>query len=162
LTRGVFAVILYILFVGSIVNLCNCCYLDSTRLMCMLRHAHFAWWAFPKRHRANCGAIAIIRKVPVLGHYTKSRRLFYPLCPSLFSLKPRKHQATRPSELPPILPPALRAPTAPQHATVTQSALPPSPTRSPPPPASLRHICKAPGAPHHRKFLEAEANLLEP
>jgi hypothetical protein len=54
-------------FVDSIVNLCNCCYLDSTRLMCMLRCAYFAWWAFPKRHRANCGMMAIIRKMPILG-----------------------------------------------------------------------------------------------
>jgi hypothetical protein len=37
----------------------------------MLRRAHFAWWAFPKRHRANCGAIAIIRKVPILGRHTR-------------------------------------------------------------------------------------------
>jgi hypothetical protein len=66
LTRGVFVVVIYS-FMGSIVNLCNCCYLDSTRLMCMLRCAHFAWWAFSKRHRANCGMMAIIRKVPILG-----------------------------------------------------------------------------------------------
>jgi hypothetical protein len=26
--------------------------------------------AFPKRHRANCGVIAVIRKVPVLGRHT--------------------------------------------------------------------------------------------
>jgi hypothetical protein len=25
--------------------------------------------AFPKRHRANCGVIAIIRKVPILGRH---------------------------------------------------------------------------------------------
>jgi hypothetical protein len=25
--------------------------------------------AFPKRHRANCGVIAVIRKVPILGHH---------------------------------------------------------------------------------------------
>jgi hypothetical protein len=37
--------------------------------MCMLRFAHFAWWAFPKRHRANCGVIAIIRKVLILGRH---------------------------------------------------------------------------------------------
>jgi hypothetical protein len=56
-------------FVGSIMNLCNCCYLDSTRLMCMLRRAHFAWWAFPKRHHANCGVMAIIHKVLILGRH---------------------------------------------------------------------------------------------
>jgi hypothetical protein len=38
----------YIFFVGSIVNLCNCFYLDSTRIMCMLRHACFAWWCVSK------------------------------------------------------------------------------------------------------------------
>jgi hypothetical protein len=37
--------------------------------MCMLWCAYFAWWAFPKRHRANCGVIAIIHKVPILGHH---------------------------------------------------------------------------------------------
>jgi hypothetical protein len=31
-------------FVGFIVNLCNCCYLDSTCIMCMFRRAHYAWW----------------------------------------------------------------------------------------------------------------------
>jgi hypothetical protein len=35
LSRGVFVVIIYS-FLGSIVNLCNCCYLDSTRIACML------------------------------------------------------------------------------------------------------------------------------
>jgi hypothetical protein len=25
--------------------------------------------AFPKRHRANCGVIAVIRKVPILGRH---------------------------------------------------------------------------------------------
>jgi hypothetical protein len=25
--------------------------------------------AFPKQHRANCGVIAIIRKVPILGRH---------------------------------------------------------------------------------------------
>jgi hypothetical protein len=35
-------------FVGSIVNLCNCCYLDSTRIMCVLRRAHYAWWCISK------------------------------------------------------------------------------------------------------------------
>jgi hypothetical protein len=35
-------------FVGSVVNLCNCCYLDSTRVMCVLRRAHYAWWCVSK------------------------------------------------------------------------------------------------------------------
>jgi hypothetical protein len=48
LTLGVFVVILYILFVGSIVNLCNCCYLDSTRITCMLRRARGASWCVSK------------------------------------------------------------------------------------------------------------------
>jgi hypothetical protein len=43
--------------------------LDSTRIMCMFRCAHYAWWAFPERHRACCGVIVTIRKVPVLGCY---------------------------------------------------------------------------------------------
>jgi hypothetical protein len=25
-------------------NLCNCCYLNSTRIMCVLRRAYYAWW----------------------------------------------------------------------------------------------------------------------
>jgi hypothetical protein len=35
-------------FVGSIMNLCNCCYLDSTRIACMLRRARGAWWCVSK------------------------------------------------------------------------------------------------------------------
>jgi hypothetical protein len=35
-------------FVGSIVNLCDCCYLDSTRVMCVLRRTHYAWWCVSK------------------------------------------------------------------------------------------------------------------
>jgi hypothetical protein len=34
--------------VGSIVNLCNHCYLDSTHIACMLRHARGAWWCISK------------------------------------------------------------------------------------------------------------------
>jgi hypothetical protein len=29
----------------------------------------FLGGAFPKRHRANCGVIAVIRKVPILGRH---------------------------------------------------------------------------------------------
>jgi hypothetical protein len=47
LTRGVFVVILYS-FVGSIVNLSNWCYLDSTRITCIFRHARGAWWCVSK------------------------------------------------------------------------------------------------------------------
>jgi hypothetical protein len=61
-------VILYS-FVGSIVNLCNCCYLDSTRIACMLHMHESLGGAFPRRHRANCSVITIIRKVPILGRY---------------------------------------------------------------------------------------------
>jgi hypothetical protein len=47
LTRGVFLVIIYS-FVGSIMSLCNCCYLDSTRITCMLQRARDAWWCVSK------------------------------------------------------------------------------------------------------------------
>jgi hypothetical protein len=56
-------------FVGSIMNLCNCCYLDSTRIACMLHMHESLGGAFPNRHHANCGVIAIIRNVPILGRY---------------------------------------------------------------------------------------------
>jgi hypothetical protein len=29
--------------------------------------------AFPKRHRANCGVIAVIRKVPILGRHKQGQ-----------------------------------------------------------------------------------------
>jgi hypothetical protein len=35
-------------FVGSIVNLYNCCYFDSTRIICMLWRAYYAWWCVSK------------------------------------------------------------------------------------------------------------------
>jgi hypothetical protein len=54
-------------FVGSIVNLCNCCYLDSTHIVCMLHMHESLGGAFPKRHHVDCGVIAIICKVPVFG-----------------------------------------------------------------------------------------------
>jgi hypothetical protein len=37
----------------------------------MLQRAHFAWCAFPKRHRANCGVIAVIRKVLIFGRHNE-------------------------------------------------------------------------------------------
>jgi hypothetical protein len=43
----------YIFFVGFIVNLCNCCYLDSTRIACTLQRARGAWWCFSKA--TSCG-----------------------------------------------------------------------------------------------------------
>jgi hypothetical protein len=42
-------------FVGSIVNLCNYCYLDSTRIACMLHMHEALGGAFPKRHHVDCG-----------------------------------------------------------------------------------------------------------
>jgi hypothetical protein len=46
-----------------------CYYLDSTRIACMLFVHEALGGVFPKRHRAICGMIAIIRKVPILGHH---------------------------------------------------------------------------------------------
>jgi hypothetical protein len=62
-------VILYS-FVGSIVNLCNCCYsiLPASRAYCDVHEA--LGGAFPKRHHVDCGVIAIIYKVPVLGRHS--------------------------------------------------------------------------------------------
>jgi hypothetical protein len=37
--------------------------------MCMLFVHILLGGAFPKRHRANCGVIAVIRKVPILGRH---------------------------------------------------------------------------------------------
>jgi hypothetical protein len=73
LTRGVFVVIIYS-FVGSIVNLCNCCYLDSTRIACMLHMHESLGGAFPKRHHVDCGLNAIICKVPVLGRHINAAK----------------------------------------------------------------------------------------
>jgi hypothetical protein len=57
-------------FVGSIVNLCNCCYSNppASRACCDLPEA--LGGAFPKRHHVDCGMIAIICKVPILGHHS--------------------------------------------------------------------------------------------
>jgi hypothetical protein len=54
-------------FVGSIINLCNCCYSNppASRACCDLPEA--LGGAFPKRHHVDCGVIAIICKVPILG-----------------------------------------------------------------------------------------------
>jgi hypothetical protein len=38
----------YIFFCGFHRELVQCCYLDSTRIMCMLRRAYFAWWCISK------------------------------------------------------------------------------------------------------------------
>jgi hypothetical protein len=57
-------------FVGSIMNLCNCSYLipPASRGCCDVHEA--LGGAFPKRHHVDCGVIAIICKVPVLGHHS--------------------------------------------------------------------------------------------
>jgi hypothetical protein len=56
-------------FVGFIVHLCNYCYFNSTRFVCMFQCAHYAWWAFPKHRRAICGVSAMIHMVAILGHH---------------------------------------------------------------------------------------------
>jgi hypothetical protein len=60
-------VILYILFVGSIVNFCNYCYSipPASRARSNVREA--LGGAFPKRHHVDCGLSAIIYKVPIFG-----------------------------------------------------------------------------------------------
>jgi hypothetical protein len=69
LTRGVFVVIIYS-FVGSIVNLCNCCY-SIPPASCACSNVHEALGgAFSKRHHVDYGLIAIICKVPILGRRT--------------------------------------------------------------------------------------------
>jgi hypothetical protein len=47
--------------------------LDSTRIMCMLFVHILLGGVFPKRHRANCGVFAIIRKVSILGRHSLRR-----------------------------------------------------------------------------------------
>jgi hypothetical protein len=68
LTHGVFVVILYS-FVGSTVNLCNYFYLipPASRACCDVHEA--LGGAFPKRRHVDCGVIATICKVPILGHH---------------------------------------------------------------------------------------------
>jgi hypothetical protein len=61
-------VVLYILC-GFHRELVYCYLLDSTRIACMLFVHEALGGAFLKRHRANCGVIAIIRKVPILGRH---------------------------------------------------------------------------------------------
>jgi hypothetical protein len=56
-------------FVGFIVNLCNCCYsIPPTSRACSNVHEALGG-AFPKRHHVDCGLIAMICKVPILGHH---------------------------------------------------------------------------------------------
>jgi hypothetical protein len=56
-------------FVGSIVNLCNCCYSIPPASRARSNVHEALGGAFPKRHHVDCGLIAIICKVPVLGRY---------------------------------------------------------------------------------------------
>jgi hypothetical protein len=56
-------------FVGSIVNLCNCCYGISPASRARSNVHEALGGAFPKRHHVDCGLIAIICKVPILGRY---------------------------------------------------------------------------------------------
>jgi hypothetical protein len=56
-------------FVGSIVNLCNCCYSipPASRACCNVHEA--LGGAFPERHYVDCGGSAIICKVSILGRH---------------------------------------------------------------------------------------------
>jgi hypothetical protein len=56
-------------FVGSIVNLCNCCYSISPASRARSNVHEALGGAFPKRHHVDCGVFTIICKVPVLGHH---------------------------------------------------------------------------------------------
>jgi hypothetical protein len=62
-------VILYILFVGSIVNLCTCCYSIPPASRARSNVHEALGGAFPKRHHVDCGLNAIICKVPILGRH---------------------------------------------------------------------------------------------
>jgi hypothetical protein len=62
-------VTLYILFVGFIVNLCNCCYSIPPVSRARSNVHEALGGAFPKRHHIDCGMFAIIFKVPVLGRH---------------------------------------------------------------------------------------------
>jgi hypothetical protein len=74
-------VILYIIC-GFHRELVYCYLLDSTRIMCMLFVHFLLGGAFSKRHRANYGVFAIIRKVLILGRHSE----FYGcLNPNIFS-----------------------------------------------------------------------------
>jgi hypothetical protein len=58
-------------FVGSIVNLCDCCYSIPPASRARYNVHEALGGAFPKRHHVDCGVIAMICKVPVLGRYEK-------------------------------------------------------------------------------------------
>jgi hypothetical protein len=60
-------------FVGSFVNLCNVTTLipPASRACCDVHEA--LGGAFPKRHHGDCGVIAIICKVPILGRHISVR-----------------------------------------------------------------------------------------
>jgi hypothetical protein len=56
-------------FVGSIVNLCNYCYSIPPASRARSNVHEALGGAFSKRHHVDCGVIAIIYKVPVLGRH---------------------------------------------------------------------------------------------
>jgi hypothetical protein len=56
-------------FVGSIVNLCNCCYSIPPASHARSNVHEALGGAFPKQHHIDCGVLAIICKVPVLGRH---------------------------------------------------------------------------------------------
>jgi hypothetical protein len=60
----------YIFFCGFHHELVYLLLLESTRIACMLYVHEALGGAFPKRHHVDCGVIAIICKVPVLGHHS--------------------------------------------------------------------------------------------
>jgi hypothetical protein len=73
-------------FVGSIVNLCNCCYSipPASRARSNVHEALGS--AFPKRRHVDCGVFAIICKVPILGRYSTNLK-----APSYASSNPWIH-----------------------------------------------------------------------
>jgi hypothetical protein len=64
-------------FVGSIVNLCNCCYSIPPASRARSNVHEAPGGAFPKRHRVDCGVFAIICKVSVLGRHMPPRHPFF-------------------------------------------------------------------------------------
>jgi hypothetical protein len=56
-------------FVGSIMNLCDCSYSIPPASLARYNVHEALGGAFPKRHHVDCGVIAMICKVPVLGRY---------------------------------------------------------------------------------------------
>jgi hypothetical protein len=59
----------YIFFCGFLCELVQCYYLIPPASRACYNVHETLGGAFPKRHRADCGVIAPIRKVPILGHH---------------------------------------------------------------------------------------------